>query len=238
MSDAAGIDGGTATQVVRPVPRPRPSRGLLLRSWSTIRVVLHVAALTAVVAGIVHIAIVLLVPANAQRDAWAKLTDVAPADRFTVIAMPDGRGTRPSPLPGLDPRFGVAACPFDLSRGPISITGSDDEGNGGGDESGTTVPFWSVSVYDRFGRSIYSFNDRTAIDGRLDIVIATSPQQSRLRDDLPETVEDAVLVRADIREGFALLRAMAPDETWTPMAERFIAAARCRVVPLPVPQAQ
>lgn len=225
MSDV--VEG--ATRVVRPVPRPRPSRGFVSRSWPHIRTGLHIAALTLVVAGIVHIAVVLLVPANAGRDAWAKLAAVAPPDRFTTIALPDGRLSRTPPLPGLDPRFGVAACPFDLRRGPLAI---------GSGEGAQDVPFWSVAIYDRLGRSVYSFNDRTAIDGRLDIVIATTTQQTRLRDEALDEVEGAVLVRADIAEGFALVRAMAPDETWTPKVEAFIAAARCRTISLPVPQAQ
>lgn len=226
-SEAANASDEPPTRVIRPVPRPRPSRGLFGRSWPTVRAGLHVAALTLVVAGIVHIAVVLLVPANAGRDAWAKLADVAPMGRFTIIALPDGRLTRAPPLPGLDPRFGVAACPFDLSAGPISIRA------GGGEVS--DLPFWSISVYDRLGRSIYSFNDRTAIDGRLDIVLATTPQNARLRDDPPVGTEDAVLVRTDIGQGFALVRAMAPDATWTPKARSYVDSARCETVTLPEP---
>lgn len=222
MSELRSASDAQPTRVIRPVPRPRPSRGLLSRSWPALRGALHVAALALVIAGIVHIAVVLLVPANAQRDAWAKLTAAAPAGRFSTVARPDGR--RSTPLPGLDPRFAVVACPFDLRDGPVSIAAGEGE---------LSVPFWSVSVYDRLGRSVYSFNDRTAIDNRLDIVLATTPQRTRLVEDPPAGTEDAVLVRIDIAEGFALLRAFAPDETWAPLAEGFVAGARCAPLPLP-----
>ena len=137
--------------------------------------------------------------------------------------MPDQAARGPRPLPGLDPRFGVAACPFDLSLGPLTVSAQGD------------VPYWSVSIYDRLGRGVYSFNDRTAIDGRLDIVVTTSPQRARLREEQPEAIDNAVLVRADIARGFALVRALAPDETWTPRVKAFIESARCDTVDVAPP---
>lgn len=176
---------------------------------------LHVAALTLVVAGIVHIAVVMLVPAQAKRDAFSRLNAFAPSWKFTRIAGPN----TPVRLPALDPRFGVVACPFDLSRAPLSVRAEGE------------VPFWSVSVYDRRGRSVYSFNDRSfaglATEGRLDIAVVTPVQRARLREAAPEAIDDAILVPVSAREGFVLMRAYAPDDTWWPAIDAFLKDAVC-----------
>ena len=46
------------------------------------------------------------------------------------------------------------------------------------------VPFWSVSVYDRSGHNIYSFNDHTATGGKLDSVVLTPAQMIEVRKEL------------------------------------------------------
>ena len=45
-----------------------------------------------------------------------------------------------------------------------------------------------MSIYDRSGRNIYSFNDRTAMEGELDVVVVTPLQMVELRKDLPKTL--------------------------------------------------
>ena len=56
-------------------------------------------------------------------------------------------------------------------------------------------PFWSVSVYDRSGQNIYSFNDRTPPDGNLDFVVLTPAQMIELRKDLPDGIREVDLRR-------------------------------------------
>ena len=193
------------------------------RNWTgTVVAVLHTAALAFLIAVIVHIAIVLLVPRYAPVDAWAKLSAVTRPWNFTEIAVPAGaEGSGPAIQTGLDPRFGVVACRFDLAEGPVSIVGAGD------------VPFWSLAVFDRRGQNIYSLNDRTAISGRLDLVVLNATQRAQLRENPVEGLDSSILVRTDMGEGFVLVRALAPDETWTPAVRAFLRGATCERLVLP-----
>ena len=105
-----------------------------------------------VLAGIVHITIVLLIPSYAAKDAWAKLAQRGSPWEFSLVSEP---GRLNSDLPNVDPAFGIAACRFDLSQSALRVTADGD------------LPFWSVAIFDRKGRNIYSFNDRTAIERQL-----------------------------------------------------------------------
>ena len=115
-----------------------------------------------------------------------------------------------------DPLFYVAACRFDLEEGYAHITAPG------------RVPYWSVSVYDRSGQNIYSFNDRTATSGQLDFVVLTPPQMIDVRKELPEALVSSVFVEADIDQGIALVRVFVPDASWAPQMTRYIDGLICR----------
>ena len=219
----------TQRMVVPRAPVREPARPRFGRVAKLVRRALHTAALAACVAVIAHVVIVLLIPRLAPVDAWAKLSAVTRPWTFSEIARPAGAGGSPEStaaiaLPDLDPFFGTVACRFDLRQGPASVVA---EG---------AVPFWSLAVFDRRGQNIYSLNDRTAIDRRLDLVIVDPTQRARLRENPIEGMERSILVRANITEGFVLLRALAPDETWVPTVRRFLRGATCERLAIPAAQ--
>jgi uncharacterized membrane protein len=163
-------------------------------------------------AGIVHIVILLLVPELSERDAWSRLSAAAGPYRMIRID-PDGGG---SALVGsVDPLFHAAACRFDLSDGVVQVSAP---GN---------VPFWSVSVYNRGGQNIYSFNDRTAATGLLDFVILTPTQMIELRKDLPEELQQSIFVEAPLDEGIVVVRTFVPDESWEEVVSRYLGTVSC-----------
>ncbi|MEL7273043.1 MAG: DUF1254 domain-containing protein [Pseudomonadota bacterium] len=166
----------------------------------------------AVLAGIVHIVIVLLVPSYAAKDAWATLASSGEPWSFSVVAQP---GSTETGLPLVDPSFGVAACRFDLSKAAVSVTADGQ------------LPFWSVAIFDRQGRNIYSFNDRTAIERRLNMLVMNPVQMAQYRKANPDAGDRAVIVRADMAEGFVLIRALQPDDSWGPALQRFMGGAKC-----------
>jgi uncharacterized membrane protein len=84
-----------------------------------------------------------------------------------------------------------------------------------------------MSVYDRNGQNIFSFNDRTAADGKIDFVVLTPIQTIEVRKELPERFVNAVFVEADIGEGIVLVRAFVPDPTWRPAVEAFLGGLSC-----------
>jgi len=173
----------------------------------------YLMAIALCLSGIVHILIILLAPSFATQDAWAKLQGEGGPWSFSVVARPGQRNS--NNLPSIDPAFGVAACRFDLSEAPLSV------------ETNGELPFWSVAIFDRKGRNIYSFNDRTAIDRRLFLIVVNPIQMARLRKNPSEETEKAVLIEADVAEGFVLIRAFQQDESWAPAVERFLGDAQC-----------
>ena len=125
-------------------------------------------------AGIVHIAVLLLLPLFSERDAWSRLA--AAADLYVMTAADGSDGSRPRSRRPIR-FFRASACRFDLQDGPVRL------------KADGTVPFWSASIYDRGGQNVYNFNDRTAAGGALDFVIVTPAQMIEMRKDLPAELE-------------------------------------------------
>lgn len=172
----------------------------------------YLAAVTLLVAGIVHILIVMLIPSYAAKDAWAKLGS---ADNFWKFAPVSSAGQKDTTLPLLDPAFSVSACRFDLNEAPLKV-----QANG-------NLAFWSVAIFDRLGRNIYSFNDRTAIEGQLSLLVVNAVQMARLRKDQSDELKESVLVEAGQGEGFVLIRALRPDSSWAPLIDAYLKDAAC-----------
>ena len=111
--------------------------------------------------------------------------------------------------------FEIAACRFDLDDGPMRISAS------------ARVPFWSLSVYSRVGDNVYSFNDHTAIDGKLDMVLAQPLQRIELEKAPPPETAQSIIAETDIGKGFIVVRGFVPDETWRTIVTGFLKGARC-----------
>lgn len=162
-------------------------------------------------AGIIHIVVLLLVPSHSQRDTWSALSQQANYYVMTRLDPPAG-----APLiASLDPLFDAVACRFDLEDGVVRVHGDG------------SVPYWSISVYDRSGQNIFSFNDRSSSEGLLDFVLATPVQMIDLRNDLPEEFDRSVFVEAGIGEGIAVIRAFAPDVSWEPTVSAYLEGIAC-----------
>ena len=173
---------------------------------------LYALILGAIGAGIVHIAVLFLLPSYTDRDAWTQLAGAA--DYYTVTPI----GATPATTPlvrSVDPLFAAVACPFDHADGVVHV------------QAPGSAPFWSMSVYDRNGQNIFSFNDRTASDGKVDFVVLTPVQTIEVRKELPERFINAVFVEADIDEGIVMVRAFMPDRTWQQAVESFLGDVEC-----------
>lgn len=173
----------------------------------------HALVLGLVGAGIVHIAVLLLIPSYSQRDAWAALAEAGELYAPVRIDATQGRGAI---VASVDPLFDAVACRFDLEEGPVRLSASRQ------------VPFWSVSVYDRIGQNVFSLTDRTSADGLLDLVVATPVQMIELRNALPPDFAQSVFVEANIREGIAVVRSFVADDSWEPTVARYLERIDCR----------
>ncbi|TIY03636.1 MAG: DUF1254 domain-containing protein [Mesorhizobium sp.] len=178
------------------------------------RRLLHAILLGLLGAGIVHIIVLLLVSEFCERNAWSRLAMASDLYRMTRLDAEAG-GT--PVVKSVDPLFYAAACRFDLSDGMVRVKAP---GN---------VPFWSVSVYDRSGHNIYSFNDHSATGRVLDSIVLTPAQMIEIRKDLPEELQGAIFVEAPIDEGMFVIRSFVPDDSWKPIVSRFLEQSSCEL---------
>ena len=80
------------------------------------RKLVYAVILGLVGAGIVHIAVLLMVPDFSERDAWSRL---AQASDFYKVTRLDAEAGGPPVVKSVDPLFFAAACRFDLSDGMV-----------------------------------------------------------------------------------------------------------------------
>ncbi|MGF9692930.1 MULTISPECIES: DUF1254 domain-containing protein [unclassified Rhizobium] len=172
--------------------------------------------LLAIVAGIIgaallHLVIILSLPSFSERDAFSRVSGEGAPFRFHPLgARPDAAG-----LAKEDPFLEVAVCSFDLSDEPVRISA---EGR---------VPFWSLATFDSASNETFSINDRTSAGGELDVIVATPVQATALRKEMPSTLMQSIIVETQQVQGYAVLRAMAPQQSLRPSTTTFLAGADC-----------
>lgn len=172
---------------------------------------IHALVLGAIGAGIIHIMVLLMVPGYSQRDAWAALSEQA--NFYHTVRLDPPQAT---PLiNSLDPLFNAVACRFDLQDGVMRLHGQG------------LAPFWSISIHDRAGLNVFSINDASSPQGRLDFVVATPAQMITLRNAMPHQLADAIFIEADIGEGIAMVRTFIPDASWEPAMAEWLSQIRC-----------
>ncbi len=177
------------------------------------------AALTllaiAMVAGIVHIASLLLVPLVAPDDAYARLSGFAPEG--TPKALP--RAASPGdPLPGRDPSVATAVCRYDLAAGPLRVSAALEAGQ-----------YAALSMHARSGVAFYGLDDRAGNEGRLDLVVMMADQREAAEArDAPDTPVRDVRVVAPERQGFVSFDVL-PRVGGYEAALRSLASMGCRV---------
>ena len=173
---------------------------------------------TLLLAGAVHICTILLVPVLATSDGWSRLDALAGEEQFAeIVAEASGAG-----VPGLDPLFVNGTCRIRLQDAPAAVTtGADDR-------------FWSLALYDPQGTIIFSLNDRTAVDGRLDMLVVNPTQNATLRLAPADVAGERVVVESQFDDLVALLRLFAPTEAARAESRRILSESECFSEPLSV----
>lgn len=170
---------------------------------------LYFLASVAVVAGIVHIAIILLVPRFGANDAYALVSRSVEPFEFKPIS------TTESLLNETDPFFSYGVCRFRLADAGLYMSGPKIDS------------FWSATLLDVNGSVIYSLNSRTAVDNKLDLILLDPVETLRLRELQPPEAESAIIVESGVEEGFVVLRVLRPDESWLEKSDTFLKAVAC-----------
>jgi uncharacterized membrane protein len=176
-----------------------------------------VVALSAVAA---HALAILAMPRVAPDDAFARLSALAP--RAVPTPLPPSRpGQEIAPF--ADPAALLAFCRYDLADGPLRVHAEVDGEN-----------YLSLSFRSRWNASYYALTDRAAQKGALDALVVTQDQLDAIEagEEAGETVGAQSRVVSPTREGFVLMRALAPTPFEAEAAAQRLRAVRCDVVSL------
>ena len=162
-------------------------------------------------AALLHIVIILALPQFTGKDAYSRVLGLYEMDSF----FPLGNEPGPTGLANEDPFLRVAVCGFSVNGGPVRFLAKG------------AVPFWSLSIYDANSNEIFSMNDQTAVNGNLDLVMATPIQLVDLRKTPPESLAQSIMVEMPDEEGYAVLRALAPTDSFEEPVRNFLAESSC-----------
>ncbi len=174
------------------------------------------AAATLLVAGIVHIVSVLLMPAVAPRDAYARiLSAIGDAPSEKLIPLPP---VTPGAdvLPFEDAAFAEGVCVYDLARGLLRVAAPAD-----GED------YLALSFHGRAGRLYHAITDHAAIKGKLDIVIGDARQIEALQSATDEIPTQEVRITAPTKRGFVLVRSFAKRPSDQSRARGRLASVTC-----------
>jgi len=166
-----------------------------------------------VMGGIVHLAAILILPRTATRDAYARLSALAPVNGFAVLPIPT---PDVSSVPFMDPAFATAVCRYDLASGPIKLTVP------------VSQAYTSVTFYTRYDVAYYAINDRAAGRRSIELDLMTTKQREDLPDDEEVTAADRLIVESPSATGLIVARAFSPEPSLLAAATATLAAAQCR----------
>ncbi|MBZ8133096.1 hypothetical protein CLD20_07450 [Afifella sp. IM 167] len=182
------------------------------RLWGFLAWALGVALLAAAV----HIVVIFMVPRMTTSDGWWRLANASGSDGFTLLA-PDGEGPA---ITGLDPLFVHGACRLSLKEAPASLSFSGPNN------------FWSLALYLKRGTVLFSVNDRTAVDGKLDMLVVDPIQNAMLKESAGAELDQTIVVEAPQDDLMALVRFYAPTPRERQIAAEHLEAAECAPAPI------
>jgi uncharacterized membrane protein len=162
---------------------------------------LYYAALILVIAGLTHLVSLLIVPAVAEHDAYARVEALGAP--FKTIALPEA-SPKARALPYDDPAVAAAVCRYDLTNGPVRARAP--LGRPG---------FSSLSFHSRRGAVFYALTDRAANKGSMDALIVTAEQLRKLiAHDDEDNPSDDLRILSPTTEGFVMARVLSqsPDD--------------------------
>ncbi|GJD53644.1 hypothetical protein OPKNFCMD_6421 [Methylobacterium crusticola] len=173
-----------------------------------------------VLAGIVHVAVVLAIPYLSTSDALSRSRATLANDTAVLIHAAEVSGPPEAAegwLPPQDPATAVGVCAYDLADGPVRI-------------SAETGPlFESLSVHGR-GGAFYAVTDQAALRGNIELVIMTRRQfdEALANADEDERNRDVRIV-APSREGFVAVRALAALPSQQALANQTARSVSCTI---------
>ncbi|RDE10490.1 DUF1254 domain-containing protein [Pelagibacterium lacus] len=148
-----------------------------------------------VLGGLIHLVVILTLPAQASRDIWHRLEVLGPVEAMAVL--PDIAPGQANPL-GLDPELLYGVCRLELGDGPGIVNGE------------LPLSFWSVSVFNPAGHVIYATTNRSGSGDFLDMGLFNPAQTRLLAEQRFEIAEGLLIVEAGGNDAAVVVRLAPP----------------------------
>jgi uncharacterized membrane protein len=149
-----------------------------------------------VLGGIIHIVVILTLPALATTSMWAQVSTMGALNK--AVVLPAVKAGEPNPL-RLDPELVYAACQLDLRKGPGIVVGLLPQS------------FWSLAVYGRSGAVLYSTTNRDGIGQNLDLGVFNPAQTRLLAEQKLDVAEGLLIVESSDDDVYIVIR-LAPEQ--------------------------
>jgi uncharacterized membrane protein len=176
-----------------------------------IRTMIWLAA-GAVLGGIIHILVILTLPALAKETVWTRIEALQANNHMLVL--PKVEPGQPNPL-GLDPDLAYAVCQVDLSQGPAYMSGMMPDA------------FWSVAIFNQAGIVTYSTTNRDGIGQTLELGIFNAAQTRLLAQQQLDIAEGLLVVESTSDKLFVLVRLAPPHQAMRTRFEQALADVQC-----------
>ncbi|MGE4373299.1 MAG: DUF1254 domain-containing protein [Xanthobacter sp.] len=184
----------------------------------------------AVLAGITHIVSILLMPAVAERGAYARLSALAGQNEMVLLEDPTPQHMA---LPMMDPAFITGICLFDIDAQPLKV------------QVPVTSDYVSVSFYTDKGLAFYALTDKAAArapelaappDGvsseeAIELDLMTATQKAALPQDKTITAADRLIIVAPEPRGVIAVRAFVSNPSLHAQVRHMLERARCTPSP-------
>lgn len=148
-----------------------------------------------VLGGIIHIIVILTLPALAEQSVWSRVASLE-ADNAIVI-LPEVVAGEPNPL-GLDPEMVYGLCRVDLAKGPAYVSGVLPDA------------FWSVALFNPSGIVTYATTNRDGIGQTLELGIFNAAQTRLLAQQELDIAEGLLVVESASDQLLILVRLAPP----------------------------
>jgi uncharacterized membrane protein len=145
---------------------------------------------------ILHIGIILALPAFASQSVWSRIAALGPVNKVLVLRAA-GPGIA-NPLQ-LDPGLAYGVCRVNLADGPGVVSGILPD------------TFWSLAIFNKAGEVTYSTTNRDGIGRNLNLGIFNADQTHLLAEQRIDVADGLLIVESDSNDVFVLIRLAPPQ---------------------------
>lgn len=165
-----------------------------------------------VLGGIIHIIVILTLPALAEQSVWSRVAELE-ADNAMII-LPRVVAGEPNPL-RLDPEMVYGLCRVDLANGPAYVSGVLPDA------------FWSVALFSPSGIVTYATTNRDGIGQTLELGIFNAAQTRLLAQQELDIAEGLLVVESASDQLLILVRLAPPHQVMRTRFEQELAEVEC-----------